>query len=176
MGNKRELVLPCVSVMSQLCAQRGAWLRGRGICHILQREGSYFCFHLQLQCWAASMITSYQENKITLIITASSRWKMNNEALHQRLYKEISNESRSGVFPPPSLRCIAWIWERCFHLQCWATFMITSYQEKMIGFIEKSAMKACLAWIWERCRPMNGRVTRLRLERCCTRRRQRRNQ
>ena len=28
MGNKRELVLPCVSVVSQLCAQRGGLAAG----------------------------------------------------------------------------------------------------------------------------------------------------
>ena len=63
-------------LVSQLCAQRGAWLWGRGICHILHIQGELLFLFSFKQCWAASMITSYQEKIITLIIVISSRWQM----------------------------------------------------------------------------------------------------
>ena len=65
-----------VSQLCPSCVPRGG--PGCGavgfVTFFIYRENSYlFSFK---QCWAASMITSYQEKIITLIIVISSMWQM----------------------------------------------------------------------------------------------------
>ena len=70
MGNKRELVLPCVSVV---CPEGGLAAGPWDLSHSSYTGRTLILFSFK-QCWAASMIASYQEKIITLIIVISSRW------------------------------------------------------------------------------------------------------